>query len=92
VSGALPGEPGPTPIDSFPSDESVYGVRGLAGNARDWTATELGSDLDGGRGMRVVRGGAYNLPAVTTRAANRFWLSPNFVVNYVGFRIVHRPR
>ena len=92
VSGALPGEVSAQPIDSFPSDESVYGVRGLAGNTRDWTSTELGSNLDGGKDMRVVRGGAYNLPAVTTRAANRFWLSPNFVVNYVGFRIVHRPR
>ena len=92
VSGALPGEVSAQPIDSFLADESVYGVRGLAGNTRDWTSTELGSDLDGGKDMRVVRGGAYNLPAVTTRAANRFWLSPNFVVNYVGFRIVHRPR
>ncbi len=92
VSGSLPGEVSAQPVDSFPSDESVYGVRGLAGNTRDWTSTSLGSHLDGGRDMRVVRGGAYNLPAVTTRAANRFWLSPTFVVNYVGFRIVHRPR
>ncbi len=92
VSGALPGEASAQPIDSFPADESVYGVRGLAGNIRDWTSTALGSNLDGGKDMRVVRGGAYNLPAVTTRSANRFWLSPNFVVSYVGFRIVHRPR
>jgi serine/threonine-protein kinase len=92
VSGALPGEASAQPIDSFPSDESVYGVRGLAGNTRDWTSTAFGSNLDGGKDMRIVRGGAYNLPAVTTRAANRFWLSPNFVVSYVGFRIVHRPR
>jgi serine/threonine-protein kinase len=92
VSGALPGEAAAQPVDSFPSDESVYGARGLAGNTRDWTATELGSGLDGGKDMRVVRGGAYNLPAVTTRAANRFWLSPGFVAGYVGFRIVHRPR
>jgi serine/threonine-protein kinase len=92
VSGALPGEVSAQPVDSFPTDESVYGVRGLAGNTRDWTSTALGSNLDGGKDMRVVRGGAYNLPAVTTRATNRFWLSPNFVVSYVGFRIVHRPR
>jgi eukaryotic-like serine/threonine-protein kinase len=92
VSGALSGEASAQPVDSFPADESVYGVRGLAGNTRDWTSTALGSSLDGGKDMRVVRGGAYNLPAVTTRATNRFWLSPNFVVGYVGFRIVHRPR
>jgi serine/threonine-protein kinase len=92
ASGALPEEVTAQPIDSFPSDESVYGVRGLAGNTRDWTSTALGSNLEGGKDMRVVRGGAYNLPAVTTRAANRFWLSPSFVVSYVGFRIVYRPR
>jgi serine/threonine-protein kinase len=92
VSGALAGEASAQPIDSFPSDESVYGVRGLAGNTRDWTSTSLGSNLEGGKEMRVVRGGAFNLPAVTTRAANRFWLSPNFVLGYVGFRLVHRPR
>ena len=30
--------PGPAPVDSFPVDTSPYGVRGLAGNVRDWTA------------------------------------------------------
>ncbi len=88
VSGSLPGEAAPQSSDSFLTDESVYGVRGLAGNVRDWTATAIGQNQN----MRVVRGGAYNLPAVTARAPNRFWLSPSFVVNYVGFRLVHRPR
>jgi eukaryotic-like serine/threonine-protein kinase len=92
VSGALPGGAAPQPIDAFPTDESVYGVRGLAGNVRDWTSTKLGPDEPDEKDMRIVRGGAFNLPAVITRAANRFWLSPNFVVNYVGFRLVHRPR
>src|SRR6188768_1917660 len=27
------------PVDSFPQDVSVYGVRGMAGNMRDWTET-----------------------------------------------------
>jgi len=30
------GEPRAAPIDTYPIDESPYGVRGLAGNARDW--------------------------------------------------------
>ena len=32
------GAPLPHVVDSFPVDESVYGVRGLGGNARDWCA------------------------------------------------------
>jgi serine/threonine-protein kinase len=78
----------PLPIDKFPDDRSVYGVRGTAGNVRDWTATVV-SDSDAEEGdTRVVRGGAWNLPAVISRSANRFWLSPSFVLNYVGFRVV----
>jgi eukaryotic-like serine/threonine-protein kinase len=91
VSGSLPGEASAQPVDSFACDESIYGVRGLAGNVRDWTSSELGSERADGTTMRIVRGGAFNLPAVITRSANRFWLSPSFVVNYVGFRMVHRP-
>jgi serine/threonine-protein kinase len=86
VGRGLAEEAAALPADSFPADESVYGVRGLAGNVRDWTATEMGPDL------RVVRGGAFNLPAVTARATSRFWLPPSFVLNYVGFRLAHRPR
>ncbi|MCB9681194.1 MAG: SUMF1/EgtB/PvdO family nonheme iron enzyme [Alphaproteobacteria bacterium] len=29
----------PVEVDAFPTDVSVYGVRGLGGNMRDWTAT-----------------------------------------------------
>jgi serine/threonine-protein kinase len=77
-------------IDTFPSDVSVYGVRGTAGNVRDWTKTSVASDEgDGGVGeSRVIRGGAWNLPAVICRSANRFWLAPTFLSGYVGFRLV----
>jgi serine/threonine-protein kinase len=77
-------------IDTFPSDVSVYGVRGMAGNVRDWTKTAVASDEgDGGVGeSRVIRGGAWNLPAVICRSANRFWLAPTFLSGYVGFRLV----
>jgi serine/threonine-protein kinase len=32
-----PWRPTPAPVGTPPEDESVYGVRGLAGNVRDWT-------------------------------------------------------
>ena len=72
----------------FSTDESIYGVRGLAGNARDWTATEIATSDSELKESRVVRGGAFNLPEVVSRATNRFWLPAEFVANYIGFRVV----
>ena len=81
----------PQPVESFETDVSLYGVRGMAGNVRDWTATRLDENAAGARDTRIIRGGAFNLPAAITRSANRFWLAPNFVLNYVGFRLACSP-
>jgi serine/threonine-protein kinase len=51
---STPGRPLPAPVDTFPLDCSPYGVRGCAGNVRDWTADlhhDDGPPLDG---LRVV--------------------------------------
>ena len=47
----------PSPVDSYPVDTSVYGVRGLGGNARDWCADHFSK-----RGPRVSPTG-FGLPA-----------------------------
>src|SRR5262249_35486512 len=50
--------PAPVPVDEFPRDRSVYGVRGLAGNVRDWTGSEETEGTgDTRRVSRVNRGG-----------------------------------
>jgi serine/threonine-protein kinase len=44
--------PLPQVVDSFPTDVSVYGVRGLGGNVRDWCAelrTDAGAPVQDGR-------------------------------------------
>jgi serine/threonine-protein kinase len=80
--------PRAAPVDAFPTDESVYGVRGMAGNMRDWTSTE--SDQGAGSpAMRVVRGGAWYGGRVSARCADRFWFEPNHVYFFVGFRLAH---
>jgi eukaryotic-like serine/threonine-protein kinase len=38
IRSELPGRQGPAPIDRYPIDTSVYGVRGMAGNVSDWMA------------------------------------------------------
>ena len=47
-----PGRPQPVPVSAFPIDESPYGVRGMAGNTRDWCGdifSPRGPRLDGER-------------------------------------------
>ena len=42
-----PGRALPVGVDGFPIDESVYGVRGMAGNMIDWTASVWSEDWSG---------------------------------------------
>lgn len=51
------GLPLPTPVDAFPDDTSVYGVRGCAGNVRDWSG-----DRHRDEGPPVVDGRAVRPP------------------------------
>jgi len=44
----------PVVVDSFPVDESVYGVRGLAGNVHDWCAERFVPEGAPVEGARVV--------------------------------------
>ncbi|MCC6737877.1 MAG: hypothetical protein IT452_02430 [Planctomycetia bacterium] len=51
----------PVPVGDFPSDESPYGVRGLAGNARDACLNDPGKEQ---RQWRMFRGGSWvQMPA-----------------------------
>ena len=60
---ATPGRPLPRPVDSAPTDVSVYGVRGLAGNVATWTV--------GGDGAFHVQGGAWSYGVEMGRSAVR---------------------
>ncbi|HET7543385.1 MAG TPA: bifunctional serine/threonine-protein kinase/formylglycine-generating enzyme family protein [Polyangiaceae bacterium] len=76
-------------VDSFPHDQSVYGVRGMAGNMRDWTETASTIGATSASPLRVVRGGAWYGGRVSARCADRFWFEPNHVYFFVGFRLAH---
>ncbi|HYQ02871.1 MAG TPA: bifunctional serine/threonine-protein kinase/formylglycine-generating enzyme family protein [Polyangiaceae bacterium] len=77
------------PVEAFPHDESVYGVRGMAGNMRDWTETASNLGANSSSPLRVVRGGAWYGGRVSARCADRFWFEPNHVYFFVGFRLAH---
>ena len=78
----------PVVIDAFPSDVSVYGVRGLGGNSRDWTSTEITEGTgDKRRVSRVVRGGGWGISERSCRAAYRNWSTATIVNDDTGFRL-----
>ena len=96
-----PGRPMPGPVDQPPVDESVYGVRGMAGNARDWTATPFvaeGLTPDGQRltatlpgsaapGGLTIRGGAWSFGPAGARICRRAGLVETHRYDTLGFRL-----
>jgi formylglycine-generating enzyme required for sulfatase activity len=78
--------PAPEPVGLFPDDESVFGVRDLAGSVAEWTAT-----WDGPRSRFAVRGGSYNSSeASSCRLAFRAFEEPKAAPPTVGFRVIVR--
>ncbi|WP_428262523.1 protein kinase domain-containing protein [Haliangium sp.] len=84
--------PALAPVDEFETDASVYGVRGMSGNIRDWTATEsIQGEGEAKHSYRVVRGGAWYGGRISARCADRFWFEPGHVYFFVGFRLARTP-
>jgi serine/threonine-protein kinase len=99
-----PGRPLPSVVHRFPVDESVYGVRGLAGNVEDWCADEFrreGPPTAGGRvlapaagssdALRCFRGGNWFSHARGARSASRLRSEPALRSANLGFRLGMRP-
>jgi eukaryotic-like serine/threonine-protein kinase len=76
--------PRPEPVGTFPKDASPYGVQDMAGSMRQWCADWF----DEGRGLRAVRGGAWNLGGTYSRICNRDGVGPQDVEINLGFRAV----
>ncbi len=83
---------GPTPASRYPDDRSWCGVRGLAGQVREWCADWYDRDYyadspdrnppgpvgpGGGLPCRSLRGGAWLSPAYTSRGAQRLCYPPH---------------
>ncbi|HMD81803.1 MAG TPA: SUMF1/EgtB/PvdO family nonheme iron enzyme, partial [Anaerolineales bacterium] len=81
------GYPKTSPVGSFPSGASPYGVLDMAGNAWEWVADGYQSDFyshspeenpisDSPVNRRVLRGGNWDSNADGIRVTNRFWAFP----------------
>lgn len=95
--------PRPASVYEYPVDESVYGVRGLAGNMCEWTSSFFFDDgvpiVDGcpipeqkqeesSKG-RVRRGGSWYYDSRISRVAFRYPDFPDFRNQYISFRLVY---
>jgi len=77
-----PGAQLPAVVDSFPVDESPYGVRGLGGNARDWCADRAGD------GRYINRGGFWLGNAREARSADLHFHPASHRAAEISFRLV----
>lgn len=90
----------PDPVGAWPVDTSPYGIRGMAGNCRDWCADRHrpdGRDIVDGLlaegeepwgDARSVRGGSWSRDPRAARVAARDWETPETRAPDLGFRLV----
>ncbi|MBI3098199.1 MAG: SUMF1/EgtB/PvdO family nonheme iron enzyme [Planctomycetes bacterium] len=76
------------PVGAMATDESPYGVRDLAGNARDWCRNMPQPSY---HEWRAIRGGACMLAGQYLHSAYRFAGRPATVHIFNGFRLVAYP-
>jgi serine/threonine-protein kinase len=102
ILGSTRATPSRTVVQSFPIDESPYGVRGMTGNVRDWCINvwrhdgppvhdgvlEIDPAHPSDPGLRVLRGGCWSTVPVFARAAGRFGGPPDERFSLLGFRCV----
>ncbi|MCB9763416.1 MAG: SUMF1/EgtB/PvdO family nonheme iron enzyme [Alphaproteobacteria bacterium] len=77
-----PTRPLPQVVDSFPVDESPYGVRGLAGNSVDWCA-----DGPGDEAIAWIRGSGFSTFSRGARLFRRDAVNKNQVFPGLGLRL-----
>ena len=92
VGVSHPDRPQVASVNSFPQDRSIYGIRGLGGNVRDWCIGHLAEKAgpDTPEFQRVLRGGHWVGPAWLARSCLRE-VACRPAEDTVGFRLVHVP-
>lgn len=78
----------PVAVGTFPRDESPYGVRGMAGNSRDFCMNSPGADFPE---ARILRGGYWNGSGIQLAASYRSTAATRHVSPKGGFRLALIP-
>jgi len=103
MQASHPDTPTSASMSSFPVDESVFGVRHMAGNVREWCLNDYrrqgptsGSVVvprpSTDDALRVIRGGAWTSSAAFCRIQSRFAGPPEQRMSALGFRLVASER
>ena len=92
AEAGLQPRPLPSVVTGFPMDESPFGVRGVAGNARTWTQDRLGQEgASAQEPRRIVRGGSSLFDRSLALAVYRDGTYPDARPDAVGFRLARSP-
>ena len=75
------------PGTDFALDQSVYGIRQLAGGVSEWTGSGIKDTVD-----RVIKGGNWTSGTLECRSASRYGESMDNVRNNLGFRVARSLR
>lgn len=84
------GRPVPAVVDAYAADCSVYGVRGMAGNMRDWCSDPFRPGGDGPAApgdQRVLKGGCWYFPESGAHLAARYALDGHNRADTISFRV-----
>ncbi len=79
-----------TPVGSYPSGQSPFGVLDMSGNVLEWTASTYspypGSKAKPAKDYVVLRGGDWVEEQTYATVTSRALQKPDFYRNYIGFR------
>lgn len=69
---------------------NAWGLYDMLGNVLEWCVDDWRADYeaDHDSATRVIRGGSWNYSARFVRAACRLWITPDYRLDYLGFRCV----
>jgi len=101
VAGSRADAPRVMPVSAYPTDVSPYGVRGMAGNVKDWcidrwhidgprvddNILQIDAEWPSESPQRLIRGSAWISVAETMRLASRYAGLPTNRHGALGFRL-----